>query len=76
LVVTAAHVVEQSANKIAFGNQLREESQVEMFGHEALPLIKADAQSGGGYPLREKYKDGLDLAIIALPLRVEIADFR
>ena len=66
LVVTAAHVVESSAKKIAFGYQVPGMMNVEMFGHDELPIITANALANGG--TREAvYKDGVDLAVIVLP---------
>jgi hypothetical protein len=66
-VVTAAHVVEASARKIAFGYQPPDQAWVDMFGHEALPIIKAQAQANERDPQRAVYRDGLDLAIIMMP---------
>jgi hypothetical protein len=65
-IVTAAHVVEISAEKIAFGYQVPNEKIVQMFGHEKLPIITAKALEHAGTN-KATYKDGVDLAVIVLP---------
>ena len=70
-VVTAAHVVEKSAEKIAFGYEHYDEAAgkkfLELEGHEKLPVCKSQAATNEGDPQLVTYVDGLDLALIGLP---------
>ena len=68
-VVTAAHVVEESADNIGFGAEKEEDGtmKAEIFGHEKLPVCKAKAQMNEGDAQRATYNDQLDLALIDLP---------
>lgn len=65
-VFTAAHVVEENSKKIAFGYQISDSTEVEIFGHDEIPLISADAVANKG-TRRAIYKDGMDLAVFVLP---------
>jgi Trypsin-like peptidase domain len=70
-VVTAAHVLEESADNIVFGAEKEVDGtmKVEISEHEKLPVCKADAQTNKGNPQLATYKDHLDLALIDLPKR-------